>query len=251
MNNLKILNEQTPKNKTPMNKLKYIAAVLIGIAGLSLQQAKADSFTFNLTAGNAAVSGFPQPYISVTVDRTSTTMATITFNSLTTGGYTYLMVDGGAAGVNVNATSWTIGSFSYQQPATGGFVAQPAGFPKDGGAGNEDGFGSFNQKVDGFDSTDHAMSQIQFTLTNTSGTPWLNAGAVLVQNDTTHKAIAAAHIVVFNANNVVNGHQLATGFAAGSGVSINPLSTPDGGTTVMLLGTALGALGMARRFLKR
>jgi len=28
-------------------------------------------------------------------------------------------------------------------------------------------------------------------------------------------------------------------------------TTPDGGTTVMLLGTALGALGMARRFLKK
>jgi hypothetical protein len=28
-------------------------------------------------------------------------------------------------------------------------------------------------------------------------------------------------------------------------------SVPDGGTTAMLLGTALGALGMARRFLKR
>ena len=34
----------------------------------------------------------------------------------------------------------------------------------------------------------------------------------------------------------------------------NPGGTPgvpDGGTTVMLLGAALGALGMARRFLKR
>jgi VPDSG-CTERM motif len=29
------------------------------------------------------------------------------------------------------------------------------------------------------------------------------------------------------------------------------VTTPDGGTTVMLLGAALGALGMARRFLKR
>jgi hypothetical protein len=28
-------------------------------------------------------------------------------------------------------------------------------------------------------------------------------------------------------------------------------TTPDGGTTVMLLGAALGALGMARRFLKK
>jgi hypothetical protein len=30
-----------------------------------------------------------------------------------------------------------------------------------------------------------------------------------------------------------------------------PQGVPDGGTTAMLLGTALGALGMARRFLKR
>ena len=28
------------------------------------------------------------------------------------------------------------------------------------------------------------------------------------------------------------------------------LSVPDGGATIMLLGAALGALGMARRFLK-
>jgi hypothetical protein len=41
---------------------------------------------------------------------------------------------------------------------------------------------------------------------------------------------------------------LATGFAANGG-AVN--TTPDGGTTVMLLGMALGALGMARRFIKR
>jgi hypothetical protein len=43
-----------------------------------------------------------------------------------------------------------------------------------------------------------------------------------------------------------NGHAIShyTLFVAGGQV-------PDGGTTVMLLGTALGALGMARRFLKR
>ena len=29
------------------------------------------------------------------------------------------------------------------------------------------------------------------------------------------------------------------------------VGVPDGGATVMLLGTALGALGMVRRFLKR
>jgi protein with PEP-CTERM/exosortase system signal len=29
-----------------------------------------------------------------------------------------------------------------------------------------------------------------------------------------------------------------------------PVSVPDGGATIMLLGAALGALGMARRFLR-
>jgi hypothetical protein len=30
---------------------------------------------------------------------------------------------------------------------------------------------------------------------------------------------------------------------------LNPTTAPDGGTTVMLLGAALGALGMVRRYL--
>jgi hypothetical protein len=33
-------------------KIKYIAAVLIAIAGLGLQQTKADTFSFNLSVGN-------------------------------------------------------------------------------------------------------------------------------------------------------------------------------------------------------
>ncbi len=47
-----------------------------------------------------------------------------------------------------------------------------------------------------------------------------------------------------------------TGVSAGGAallddISVEPAGVPDGGTTVMLLGTALGALAMARRFLKR
>jgi hypothetical protein len=72
------------------------------------------------------------------------------------------------------------------------------------------------------------------------------ANTVLIANDATHNAFAAAHIfVTLNPADPNNG-ALVTGFAAnGGGVSI-----PDGGTTVMLLGMALGALGTARRFLK-
>jgi protein with PEP-CTERM/exosortase system signal len=230
-----------------MNKIKYIAAALVAIAGLGLQQAKADSITFNLTTSNI---GFSGNLISVTVNRTSTTSATITFNSLTSGGHTFLMQgSNGAAGVNVNASSFAIGGFSFVSASTvypaGGF--QPQGGLSDGGAGNEDGFGSFNQTVNATDGTAQAMTQLSFTLTNISGT-WATASAVLTGN--AQGFLAAAHIVPFNSNDVVNGHELVppgTGYAAGNGTST---SVPDGGATVMLLGVAFGALGMARRFLK-
>ena len=60
------------------NKIKYIAAGLVAIAGFGLQQAKADTFSFNLSVGNPAISGYPGPYVSVNVNRTNSTHATIT-----------------------------------------------------------------------------------------------------------------------------------------------------------------------------
>jgi hypothetical protein len=74
-----------------MNKIKYIVPVLIAIAGLGLQQAKADQFIFDLGTGNPAISGFPGPYAHVVVSRTSSTTAIITFTSLTNNGNIYLM----------------------------------------------------------------------------------------------------------------------------------------------------------------
>src|SRR5947209_5423010 len=140
-----------------MNKIKYIAAVLIAIAGLGLQQAKAD-FIFNLTVGNSGLSGFPGPYATVDVHLVDPTHATISF-----------------------------------------------------------------------------------TLTNTSGT-WASDTTVLVAN--AQGAFAAAHIFVTTSPANASNSALVTGFAANGGSTV-----PDGGTTVMLLGAALGALGMARRFI--
>jgi hypothetical protein len=239
---LTLLTIQTSTNQVnQMSKIKYIAAVVIAIAGLGLQQAKADIINFNLTGSNI---GFTGNLISVTVNRTSTTSSTITFNSLTSGGHTFLMQSMGAAAVNVNASSWSIGSFTHIDAVTvfggNGFITQTG--VTDGGAGNEDGFGSFNQNVNANDGTAQSMTQISFTLTNLSGT-WSSAANVLTGNS--QGLLAAAHIVVFNAGMVFNGAQIATGFASGNGTSV-----PDGGTTAMLLGAAFGALGMARRFLK-
>ena len=51
-----------------MTKTKYLAAVLIGIAGLGLQQAKADTYDFNLSSPNNAISGYTGPYVAVHID---------------------------------------------------------------------------------------------------------------------------------------------------------------------------------------
>jgi hypothetical protein len=88
-----------------MNKIKYIVPVLIAIACLGLQQAKADT-TYTLSQGNAAISGFAGPYATATVHLVDSTHATVTFTSNTVAGNIYLLGDGGSVAVNVNATTF-------------------------------------------------------------------------------------------------------------------------------------------------
>ncbi len=217
-------------------KIKYIAAVLIAIVGVGLQQAKADT-VYSISVGNAAISGFPGPYATATVHLVDPTHATITFVSLTNSGNIYLFGDGGSVDVNVNATSWTLSGITGSNAGTG-FTPGPY---SDGGSGNIDGFGVLNQTINSFDGFTHSSDTISFTLTNTGGT-WASSATVLKANS--NGVFVAAHIFVtaFPAN--TSNSALATGFAANGGSFV-----PDGGTTVMLLGVALGAVGMARRFI--
>src|SRR5436190_2685859 len=206
-----------------MKKLKYIAPVLIALVGLGLQQAKADIYSFDLATGNAAISGFPGPYANVSIDLTSSNTATITMTA-----YAGFLIGGGqAADFNVNASSWSISNLAFNG----------TGAVSDGQSNNADGFGSFNQTFDAFDGFTNAGTLLTFTLTGGAGTNWLSALQVLIANASGW--LAAAHIFVIANSSVV------TGFAAGNGGSV-----PDGGTTVMLLVAALGALGIARRFLR-
>jgi hypothetical protein len=149
------------------------------------------------------------------------------------------MGDGGTLGANVIATSSTLSGLTASNAGTG---FQPTQL-SDGGAGNEDGFGSFNQTINSFNGFSHSSDTVSFTLTNTSGT-WANASAVLVANAS--NALAAAHIFVTLSPASAKRGALAAGFAANTGPQV-----PDGGATVMLLGVALGALGVVRRFLGR
>ena len=226
-----------------MNKLKYLAIALIAVAGLGLQQAQADVFNFQLSQGNTALTtaGFSGPYANVSVTTAAASnVAQITFTSLTqtVGGnsYIYLFGDGSSVAVNASAASTITGLASVGLP---GFNAP---LLSDGGAGNVDGFGTMNHTVNNFDGFSHATNSITFSLTKTGGGVWGAASTVLTPNN--QGAIAAAHIfVTLNPPNQANGAAV-TGFAAPGGSIV-----PDGGTTVMLLGMALGALGMVRRYL--
>ncbi|PYK24065.1 MAG: hypothetical protein DME59_14895 [Verrucomicrobia bacterium] len=213
-----------------MNKIKYLATALIAIAGLGFQQAKADTYSFDLNVGNSAISGFSGPYanVSITTAGPSATSATVTFTAYSG----FLIGDGSSANVNVNGAGWTIGNFSW----TGGNGSTSF---SDGGSGNVDGFGTFNQTTNNHDGFASAVTSVTFTLTLTSGS-WANAMSVLVLTTGNNGGwLAAAHIFA------IGNSSISTGFAAGNGTA----GVPDGGATVMLLGAALGLLGVARRYL--
>src|SRR5213078_1054301 len=57
------------KRKNSVTKIKYIAGVLIALAGLGLQQAKADTFTSFVDVPNDNLSGFTGPYDEVIINR--------------------------------------------------------------------------------------------------------------------------------------------------------------------------------------
>jgi len=220
-----------------MNKLKYIAAVLIAIAGFGLQQASA--FTSDLNAGNSAISGFTGPYGTVTITLLTSTTATVTFTSNTVAGNIYLFGAAQAIDLNVNATTFTVGPVLGTNAGTG---FTPGPLTAHIGSQNVDGLGTFNLSIDSFDGFTHTSDTVTFTLTDVSGT-WASAANVITNNSSGFDA--AAHIFVTTSPANASNSALATGFA-GEGPQTN---VPDGGTTVMLLGAALGALGMARRFI--
>src|SRR5215475_10794901 len=92
-----------------MKRTACAIGLAVGIALMlgAVSGARADTITYNLTYTNSGDIG-SGPFGTVTVDLTSGTTATVTF----TAAAGYVFGDGSIADVNVNAASWTIGTFS-------------------------------------------------------------------------------------------------------------------------------------------
>jgi hypothetical protein len=204
---------------------RYIGVALLALVGLGLQQAKAVAVDFESILNVSNLAGQPGPFGTVTVSLSGQT-ATITF----TASGVYSFVDGSSAAVELNTDSFTE-AFVSESPSNN--------FKQFAFDQQVDGWGKFDLAVDQKNSAVH-LTSIIFTVTNTSGTTtWLTANDVLAFNEQGFDA--AAHIFTPNGGGL-------TGFAAeGEGTHT---TTPDGGTTAMLFGAGLSALGLMRRLAK-
>jgi PEP-CTERM motif len=215
------------------------STAIIGAVGVFAPAAHA--FTSSLDFGNTALAGGASgPYGDVAISLSGQT-ATVTF----TADAGFLLIDSGAAALEINASSFTFGGFS----ATGPFTAPTLSST---GSGNDDGFGSFNFKLNLTDGFADGASSITFTITNTSATSWITAADVLTTN--ANGFDAAAHIAICNSGApcLLADGATVTGFAGEVG-GTNPHTTPHTTPpvpepgTLALFGASLVGLGLLSR----
>jgi hypothetical protein len=191
-----------------MNKLKYLGAVLIAVAGLGLQQAQAHLLDPHQFFTNGPI-GNP------------------------TNELNYLQTNGGGSYVPtfLPATSQYLGKFNDGGPIENGAINISTYVTVTELSGNSWQI-SWNLTGSGF-----TLDGLLVKSGNVQGQGMLYRFYGVSADET---AIGSGTVTL---NNPVKDISHITFFGSPGG------AVPDGGTTVMLLGAALGALGIARRFI--
>ena len=214
-----------------MNKLKYLPILfIIAIAVSSAPFAQAISYDLNEDHSSGGLGTAPYGIVTLTQNG-----GNVDFGITLTAGYKFILSGAGDQEYfKFNGTGVAVGDIINISQNFPGFTLSAAT-----GTFNGDGTGNFTFGI----TSDHGNG----------GSPPQFAGPISF-------SVANATIADFtNQNNL--GFLFAADLLAPNGNTgpvgaeptdmINPLGTvPDGGTTLMLLGAALGSLGMARRFLK-
>ena len=207
-----------------MSKLSLFKRTLVLATGLLALSATATAFadliSYDIGVPNSGLTTYPAPYATVSIDRTSSTTANVTFNALSTAAYDYLLGGQGVVDLNVNGT-FNVSGISESNKYGAGFMPQPTGYPHVS-SGNVSSFGTFNLSLDNFDGFTHAATSISFLLTNTSGA-WNSAGDVLTSNGSSY--VAAAHVFACTSPCSSTQENVITGFAANGGGNV-PVPAP-------------------------
>ncbi len=205
--------------------MKKLLLLAVAVLGYAVGPVGAAQF-YTIDTPNSGLSPYPGDYATVTVTRIDSTHATIQFVANLADGF--MFVDGGAVDFNLNGDASSI-DISALAPSGIQITSE--------GSGNADGWGTFNQRfTSGTSSPEGRFTAITFDIIG-DGTTWASDADVLCANNQGN--FLAAHIGVGG----LTGDLAITGFAStGDGTN----SVPDGGSTLLLLGSVLSGLGLLR-----
>ena len=219
-----------------MNRIKYFAALLIGVAGLGLQQAQATTLDLSnhmhWSTNDSSLIGTVIPTITGQGGQGQADRDTAMTNVLLG------MVHGDQQG------TWGDNNNPLYSRTTLG--ANPGGWT----AASANNAGLSGSVADGGLTLDITLTgSFQYLVVTWDGQ---NAGVAVFD---VSSLVAGDHILLSRyAQPSAGTHgdllQDSGQYLMTHWTLLNPTSAPDGGATVMLLGAALGALGMARRFIR-